>query len=136
MSSTHPAPGAASTQARPETRPEDLATLAGQWLNAIGERWRMAGRLVAAEARLALSTFVLMIFGVILAAGALLFAWGFGILALGQTLHLVGLDLAVVLLLLCLAHLGLAGGLWTLSNRLGRHLEFAATRQLLEVDDD
>jgi len=127
MSETQPI----MTDAGPDSGPADLATLAGQWLTAVGERWRLAGRLVAAEARLALSTFLLMIFGVMLAAGALLFAWGFAILALGQTLRLAGLDLAVVLSLLCLAHLGLAGGLWALSNRLGRHLEFAATRRLL-----
>ena len=113
----------------------ELAGLSSDYLALVGERWRLGKRLVAAEARLALGAFLLMVFGAMLAAGAVLFAWAFLILTLGQGLQLAGLDRVLALGLLCLLHLAAAWGLWRGVNRMSRHLEFRVTRRLFGAAD-
>jgi predicted PurR-regulated permease PerM len=101
-----------------------MADLATGWVDAVGRRFRASAALALAETRLALSSFILMLFLTVLAAGALLFAWGYSPIA-------TAFALAVV-------HLGLAYALWRLANSLGQHMEFTETRRLLAsmADDD
>ncbi len=109
-----------------------LADLYANWAKAFGLRWRASLKLAMAETRLALSTFIMMIFLVVLAAGAVVLAWALFVLALVQALSLAGLQLFVAVLVIAVAHLAAAWGLWRFANRLGRHMEFRATRSLLE----
>lgn len=108
-----------------------LLPMTAEWFSALGERLGASAQLVMAETRLAVSTFLLMVFVVILAAGALLFGWGLLMVAAAQALSLAGVDLALAIGLLSVLHLGLAWGLWQFANRLGRYLEFRHTRRLL-----
>lgn len=85
-----------------------------------------------AETKLAVTTFVLMIFLVVMAAGFLVMAWGLLLVALVQALSLAGLQLAVAMLSVAGLHILLAWALWRLANRMGKHMEFRATRGLLE----
>jgi hypothetical protein len=102
-----------------------------EWASAAGERLKSSVQLVMAETRLAVTSMILMIFLVTLAAGAILFAWAFLVLTMLQLASLAGLSLTAALGLLCLFHVGLALLLWRLATRLGDRLEFTATRRLL-----
>ncbi|MDX1460044.1 MAG: hypothetical protein R3348_03215 [Xanthomonadales bacterium] len=113
------------------TRQPDLAALAAEWLSGAGERLALTSKLVMAEARLAVSTFLVMIFLTVLAAGAVLFAWAFFVLSVSHWLVWMGLSSAQALLALCLGHLLLAVLIWRYVNQLTQHLEFAGTRQAL-----
>jgi hypothetical protein len=125
------------TEPRPDTAasaaPEKagLVPLSAEWMESVSERLGASAQLVMAETRLAASTFLLMIFLVILAGGAALFAWALLMLALGQALSLAGLSLVAAIGLLGAVHLALAWVLWNYANRLGRYLEFRNTRRLL-----
>jgi membrane protein implicated in regulation of membrane protease activity len=80
---------------------------------------------------LAVTSFVLMIFLAVLAAGALMFAWMLLLAGMVQALSLAGLELLAAFALVAALHVGLAWALWRLANRLGRHMEFRSTRKLL-----
>ena len=75
-----------------------------------------------------------MIFLTTLAAGAVLFAWGFFVLAqlpLGMGFSVVGTSL-----ILLVVHGVLAWILWRFINSLSRNMEFQATRRLLRAGLD
>jgi uncharacterized membrane protein YqjE len=122
-------------QDAPATEPGDaaLSALASEWLGAVGGRLRGCTDLVLAETRLALSTFLLMIFLTVLAAGAALFAWVFLVIALAQVPLGYGLSPAATALILLGLHLLLALILWRIANGMGRNMEFRATRRLLST---
>lgn len=109
----------------------DFSNLLAEWTTAAAGRLKASVKLVLAETRLAVSTFFLMIFVFILAAGAFIMAWGLLVYSLIVALSLTGLQLLTGLSVLVLAHLGAGVVLLRLSIRLGRHMEFTATRRLL-----
>ncbi len=113
-----------------------LATLASEWLETLGKRIHAHADLVLAETKLALGTFMLMIFLAILSAGAVLFAWAFLMLAVAQVPLSLGVSPAVTALILLVAHGLLALALWRTANGLGRNMEFRATRRLLRPGPD
>jgi hypothetical protein len=109
----------------------ELTEVLSEWVSAIGLRLRGSLRLAMAETKLAVTTFVLMIFLVVLSAGALSLAWALLLVALVQVLSLAGMKLVVAIAIVGAAHLLLAWLLWRLANSLGRHMEFRATRRML-----
>jgi len=117
-------------------RSPGVAAAAGGWLEALAERFRTGAALALAETRLALSTFMLMLFLTVLAAGALLFAWGFLVLALSDLAVAMGVAPLTASLSLVGVHALLAWGLWLAVNRLGRNMAFTETRRLLRGADD
>jgi hypothetical protein len=122
-------------EARPAARDSgdpSISTLATEWLAAVGERVRGHADLLLAETKLALGTFVLMIFVAVLAAGAVLFAWGFLALAIAQIPLSMGVSPLVTALIMLALHLLLALILWRIASSLGRNMEFRATRRLLQ----
>ncbi len=129
------APAPDQTASAEEAEPS-LATLASEWLETLGERIRAHADLVLAETKLALGTFMLMIFLAILSAGAVLFAWAFLMLAVAQVPLSLGVSPAVTALILVVAHGVLALVLWRTANSLGRNMEFRATRRLLRPRPD
>jgi hypothetical protein len=115
-----------------------MADLATGWVDAVGRRFRASAALALAETRLALSSFILMLFLTVLAAGALLFAWGYLLYAMMQLSLAAGYSPIATAFALAVVHLGLAYALWRLANSLGQHMEFTETRRLLAsmADDD
>lgn len=111
---------------------QELAQLFSDWASTLALRFRGSLRLALAETKLAVTTFVLMIFLVVLSAGSIIMAWALLLAALIQALSLAGLTLAVAIAILCVAHVLLAWMLWGLANRLGRHMDFRATRSMLK----
>lgn len=109
-----------------------LAAVVSDWAKTLGLRLRGSVRLVMAETKLAVTTFVMMIFFVVLSAGALMVAWAMILMAIIQGLALAGLERALAVALVGVAHVALAWFLWRLANRLSRHMEFRATRRLLK----
>jgi hypothetical protein len=138
------APGAeraaADGEAEPSSPPQadgpSISELLSAWVDALGARVRGHADLVMAETRLALSTFLLMIFLTLLAAGAVLFAWAFLVLALAQVPLAAGASPLVTALILLAVHLLLALILWRTVSGLGRNMEFRATRRLLSPGAD
>lgn len=110
----------------------ELAKDLSDWASTLALRFRGSLRLALAETKLAVTTFVLMIFLVVLSAGAVIMAWALLLAALIQALSLAGVTLGVAIGIFGVAHVLLAWMLWRLANRLGRHMEFRATRGLLE----
>ena len=125
-----PSPSA-ETSAEPS-----MSALASEWFEAAGARVRGHAELVLAETKLALGTFMLMIFLTILAAGALLFAWAFLMVAVAQVSLSFGVSPLVTALVLLAVHGLLALILWRSANGLGRNMEFTATRRLLSPTPD
>lgn len=108
-----------------------IGTEFSDWIGAVALRFRGSLRLVLAETRLAATTFMLMVFLVVLAAGALFMSWALLLLGLVQALSLAGLELLSAIAIVGAGHLVLAWVLWRLANRLGRHMEFRATQRML-----
>jgi hypothetical protein len=125
-------PGAA----QPRADEPSIQDLLSAWVEAFGARVRGHADLVMAETRLALSTFLLMIFLTLLAAGAVLFAWAFLVLALAQVPLAAGASPLLTALILLAVHLLLAVILWRTASGLGRNMEFQATRRLLSPRGD
>jgi hypothetical protein len=114
-----------------------IVTMATDWLDALGHRFSTGAALAVAETRLALSSFLLMLFLTVLAAGALLFAWGYLIYALMQVAISLGYSPVLTAFAFVIVHLGLAWLLWRTVSSLGRNMEFTETRRLFSaVDDD
>lgn len=124
-------PAAEREPASGDDRDPSLSALASEWFDALGARVRGHADLVLAETKLAVGTFMLMIFLTILAAGALLFAWAFLVLAVAQVPLSMGLSVLATALILLGLHLLMALILWRTANALGRNMEFRATRRLL-----
>jgi hypothetical protein len=108
-----------------------MVTLFQDWAGALAERVSTGATLAMAETRLAISTFLLMVFVSVLAAGAILFAWGLLVFASLHILVANGVSNVVAALVLVLVHAGLAWALWQTANSLMRNLEFTETRRLL-----
>jgi flagellar biosynthesis protein FliP len=119
-----------------EASDKGYADLAADWLRAVGDRFQTGAQLAIAETRLALSSFVLMIMLTVLAAGAILFAWGFLVIALAQLPIAMGMSRAATALVLVAVHLLIAFVLWRVINALGRNMEFAETRKLFRAASD
>jgi hypothetical protein len=120
-----------TTASPPQEQQPGLAGLLSDWFAAYGERMALVTRLVLAEARLAVSSFVLMMFLVMLAAGALMFAWGLVLFAAVRAFEMAGMSLIAGGVLMALLHLALALFFWHSAGRLGKRLDFAATRRVL-----
>ena len=103
------------------------------WVQTFGLRIRGGVRLVLAETKLAVTTFVLMIFLAVLSAGLVVLGWAFLLFAAVQALSLAGLKLVSAIVVVSAAQLVMAWLLWRLASRLGRHMEFRATRGLMET---
>jgi len=110
----------------------EVARLFSEWTHTLGLRFRGSLRLAMAETKLAVTSFVLMIFLVVLAAGAIILAWLLFLAALVQALSLAGLTLLLAIATVSALHVVLAWFLWRTANRLGRHMEFRATRRMLD----
>lgn len=115
---------------------EHAAGLISSWLAALGERFQTGAELALAETRLAITSFMLMIFLAVLAAGALLFAWALIVFAAGQWAVSAGYPPVATALVLGLVHVLLAWVLWTAANVLGRTMDFPETRRLLSSTSD
>lgn len=111
---------------------QELVQLLSDWAGTLALRFRGSVRLALAETKLAVTTFVLMIFLVVLSAGAVILAWGLLLAALIQALSLAGMTLAAAIAAFSAAHVLLGWMLWRLANRLGRHMDFRATRRMLK----
>lgn len=111
-----------------DTSPPPLLT---GWLDALGERFRTGAELALAETRLAVSTFMLMIFLSVLAAGALLIAWALLLFALAQLPMAMGLSPVAATLILVVAHVLVAWLLWRYANSLGDRMDLPETRRLM-----
>ena len=118
--------------------PAEPATteLVADWLSSVSGRVRASARLVMAETKLAVTTFLLMIFLIILSAGAVMFAWCMLMLAAAQGLMALGLPSLGAIGILFVLHGGIAYGLWRWANALSKHMEFRATRELLGSHDE
>lgn len=114
-----------------ENQHSGLAALFQDWAGALAARISTGATLAMAETRLAISTFLLMVFISVLAAGAILFAWGLLVFAGLQILVVNGVSKVVAALVLVLLHAGLAWALWQTANSLMRNMEFTETRRLL-----
>ncbi|KAA9132711.1 hypothetical protein F3N42_05720 [Marinihelvus fidelis] len=123
-----PAGGAASPD---DSGPAGLLT---EWIAAYGQRFSSAAQLVMAETRLAITSFVLMVFGVVVAAGFLMFAWALVLYAGMRASALAGMPLVAIAVILALLHLGAAALVFRAVSRLGSRLEFEATREMLGTD--
>ncbi len=111
-----------------DTSPPPLLT---GWLDALGERFRTGAELALAETRLAISTFMLMIFLSVLAAGALLIAWALLLFALAQLPIAMGLPPVATTLVLVVIHVVVAWMFWRYSNALGNRMDLPETRRLM-----
>ncbi len=111
-----------------DTSPPPLLT---GWLDALGERFRTGAELALAETRLAISTFMLMIFLSVLAAGALLIAWVLLLFALAQLPIAMGFPPVATILVLVVIHVLIAWMFWRYSNALGNRMDLPETRRLM-----
>lgn len=116
-----------------DTQHTGFVALFSDWAGALAERVSTGATLAMAETRLAISTFLLMVFVSVLAAGAILFAWGLLVYAALQLLVANGVSALVSALILVLVHAGLAFALWRTATSLMRNLEFTETRRLLRT---
>ena len=101
------------------------------WFDALGKRFLTVAELALAETRLAVSTFMLMIFLSVLAAGALLIGWALLLYALAQWPIAMGISSVAVTLVLVVAHVLAAFGLWRYANALGDKMDLPETRRLM-----
>lgn len=111
------------------TESASIATIVADWLSATSSRFRMTAELVFAEARLAATSLTLMVLMGMLSALFLLVAWGLVVAGLVAAALRFGLALWLTLAVLSLMHALGAWLLWRGALKLGRYLEFAATRQ-------
>lgn len=125
---TKPAPSAAAESPAADS---GIIPQAAEWASDMANRLLAGIDLVMAETRLAVSSFVLMLFLVILAALSVMFGWGLLMIALAQFLAANGLNMVTASALLGVIHFGLALGLWLFARRLWQHMEFRATRELM-----
>jgi hypothetical protein len=121
----------ATPDAVPGLTPESasIATLVADWMSATSSRIRITTELAFAEARLAATSLTLMVLMGMLSALFLLVAWGLVVAGLVAAAVSLGVSLWLTFALLSLLHALGAWLLWRGAVRLGRYLEFAATRQ-------
>lgn len=110
--------------------------LIADWFQSIGNRVQTGAQLAIAETRLAISTFMLMIMLTVLAAGAILFAWGFLVMALAQLPIAMGMSRIATAFVMVGVHLLIAFGLWLIIRALGRNMDFSETRRLFRTAAD
>lgn len=114
-----------------EAGPANIAELASDWFTTKTARIATISRLAAAEARLAAVSIALMAFLAVLAAIFVFSAWGLGVASLVNGLLAAGFALWAIFLGLAIAHIVIAILLWRSMMRLGRNVEFRATRRRL-----
>jgi ABC-type nickel/cobalt efflux system permease component RcnA len=124
----------ATSEAVPGTAAESasIATLVADWMSATSSRIRITTELAFAEARLAATSLTLMVLMGMLSALFILVAWGLVVAGLVAAALKIGITLWLMLAALSLLHAFGAWLLWRGAVRLGRYLEFAATRQQLK----
>ena len=120
-----------SSLVKEDSREESLPQLLSGWLGSVAERFNSVADLAFAETRLAITTFMLMIFVSVLAAGALIFAWALLIYAIAQVPIAMGFSRVAAALILVVAHVLLAWMLWRYANSLGQNMNFSETRRVL-----
>jgi len=127
-----PAETGASTDSEKRDSPEapGLPQLLTDWGAAYGQRFATGAKVVMAETRLAVTSFVLMVFGVMIAAGLAMFAWGLLLFAGMRAFTLVGMPLIATAIVLALLHLLAAFLIWRGVSRLSHRFEFEATREI------
>jgi ABC-type nickel/cobalt efflux system permease component RcnA len=117
-----------------------ISTLVAGWMSATSSRIRITTELAFAEARLAAISLTLMVLMGVLSALFIFCAWGLVVAGLVAVALKFGISLWITLASLGLLHALGAWLLWRGAVRLGRYLEFAATRQqfqqVQEVSDD
>jgi ABC-type nickel/cobalt efflux system permease component RcnA len=113
-----------------------IASLVADWMSATGSRIRITTELAFAEARLAATSLTLMLLMGTLSALFVLVAWGLVVAGLVAVALKFGLTLWLTLASLSLLHAVAAWLLWRGAVRLGRYLEFAATRQQFRKDQE
>jgi hypothetical protein len=131
-----------TSEAVPATAAESasIATLVADWMSTTSSRIRLTTELAFAEARLAAISLTLMVLMGMLSALFILGAWGLVVAGLVAAALQFGISLWLTLAALSVLHALGAWLLWRGAVRLGRYLEFAATRQQIkkvqEVDRD
>jgi hypothetical protein len=121
------------------TESASIATLVTDWMSATSCRIRIATELAFVEARLAATSLTLMVLMGMLSALFLLVAWGLVVAGLVAVALNFGISLWLTLTALSLLHAVGAWLLWRGVIKLGRYLEFSATRQQfrqVEVEHD
>lgn len=113
---------------------QQLASLVSDWLKTMQLRFRGSLHLAMAETKLAVSTFVLMMFLAVISAGSVVLGWAFLLFAAVQALELTGVGLIGAFVLVGVGQFALAFLLWRFASRLSRHMEFRATRGLMESE--
>jgi hypothetical protein len=115
-------------------------TLVADWMSATSSRIRLTTELAFAEARLAATSLTLMVLMGMLSALFLFVAWGLVVAGLVAAASNFGISLGLTLAALSFLHALGAWLLWRGAVRLGRYLEFSATRQQIkrvqEADHD
>lgn len=107
-----------------------LPQLLAEWCAAYGQRMTTAAQVVMAETRLAVTSFILMVFGVVIAAGLAMFAWGLLLYAGMRASALAGMPLVGTATALAALHALAAYLIWRAVSRLSQRFEFEATREL------
>jgi hypothetical protein len=131
-----------TSEAVPATAAESasIATLVADWMSTTSSRIRLTTELAFAEARLAAISLTLMVLMGMLSALFILGAWGLVVAGLVAAALQFGISLWLTLAALSVLHALGARLLRRGAVRLGRYLEFAATRQQIkkvqEVDRD
>lgn len=119
-----------------EASSANIAELASDWVSTKFSRAGSLARLALAEARLAAMSVALMSFLALLAALFAFTAWALAIAGVVSALLAAGLALWAILLGVALLHVILALSAWNVAMRLGRHVEFRATRRQLADSQD
>ena len=114
----------------------NIAELASDWFTTKASRVGTITRLAAAEARLAVVSVALMVFLAVLGAIFVFSAWGLGVAALVNVLLGFGWSLWTIFLGLALTHVLIAALLLRATMRLGRNVEFRATRKSMFDPDN
>jgi ABC-type nickel/cobalt efflux system permease component RcnA len=127
-----------TSEAVPETAAEtaSIATLVADWMSATSSRIRVTTELAFAEARLAAVSLTLMVLMGMLSALFVFAAWGLVLAGLVAVALKFGISLWLTLASLSLLHALGAWLLWRGATKLGRYLEFSATRQQFRQEQE
>lgn len=112
-----------------------IAATAG-WIEATRERAASVARLAAAEARLAATSFIVIVAVAATAAVLLLSAWGLIAAGIVYALHESGFPLVWILPGLAALHVVAALALATYASRISANLQFSQTRRQFESSGD
>lgn len=111
----------------------NIVELASDWLSTKTSRISTIAQLAMAEAQLAAVSVALMAFLAALGAIFVFTAWALIVAALVNGLLNLGLPLWMILIGTAIVHLAIAAILWVATLRIGRNVEFRATREHLSA---